>query len=357
MFARASDAFVLDFTEALRVKSIKVPTLALTLDQKRQVSEELSQCLRATPGKCRELALARLQWIAQSYPDAIVRIPQEGKRTLLYLHSYSLSPSSEQDDRNFLKHVLQTSADVNLIALPLTGHEWDGTPQEMHLIQYTDWFLDAELAFKLSFALGDPVTVKGNSLGGLLALHLAQKYPNQIHSLILVAPAVMTTFDLDGFACLAQNPLIAQAASDLDRWAASSKILLIRSAAQDPVYLQKYLQGLCPLSKTMFAVRSLYSGFPLSLVNSDWGRHLRILKLGLALKIKTLLLYSENDEGVDVPALDDLARALESGSLESKIIQFPKSWRIGHLQSFQNLQTPDDSKIKTFDVMDQFIRN
>lgn len=81
----------------------------------------------------------------------------------------------------------QTGATVSAPLLP--GH---GTsPRDLSTCHYQDWLQAAEDAYAAIRQTSSTVIVGGESMGGLLALYLAAKFP-EINSLLLFAPALIT---------------------------------------------------------------------------------------------------------------------------------------------------------------------
>jgi len=84
--------------------------------------------------------------------------------------------------RTFLDHGFTVSGPL------LPGH--GTTPEEMNHTTWQDWYQTAEMAYLDLLQDHPTVFVLGESLGGLLALHLAAKYPD-ITGLMLLAPALI----------------------------------------------------------------------------------------------------------------------------------------------------------------------
>jgi len=107
-----------------------------------------------------------------------------GRVGVLFCHGFTGSPWS-------LVEWARVTADAGYrVALPrLPGH---GTSwQEMNLTGWQDWYSTVEREFNELRAQCDQVFVAGLSMGGALALRLAEKYPDDVAGLILVNPAVL----------------------------------------------------------------------------------------------------------------------------------------------------------------------
>jgi carboxylesterase len=75
----------------------------------------------------------------------------------------------------------------------LAGH--CGTPEELRRSSWREWYASVEEAHDKLSAHCDIVLAGGLSMGGILALHLAQNRPARVHGLLLFAP----TLKLDGW--------------------------------------------------------------------------------------------------------------------------------------------------------------
>ena len=75
----------------------------------------------------------------------------------------------------------------------LTGH--CGTPEELRRSTWREWYGSVEAAHDRLKDHCDIILAGGLSMGGILALHLAQNRPDSVHGLLLYAP----TLKLDGW--------------------------------------------------------------------------------------------------------------------------------------------------------------
>jgi carboxylesterase len=108
----------------------------------------------------------------------------DGRVGVLFCHGFTGSPWS-------LLEWARVTADagyrVSLPRLPGHGTTW----QELNLTTWRDWYAAVERAFLELRASCDQVFVTGLSMGGALALRLAEKYPDDVAGLVLVNPAVL----------------------------------------------------------------------------------------------------------------------------------------------------------------------
>lgn len=106
-----------------------------------------------------------------------------GRTGVLLCHGFTSTPQSL---RPWAQALSQDDLTVRLPRLPGHGTTW----QEMNQTRWADWYsaLDQELADLLSRC--DRVFVGGLSMGGALALRLAQRRPADVAGLVLINPAV-----------------------------------------------------------------------------------------------------------------------------------------------------------------------
>jgi carboxylesterase len=109
--------------------------------------------------------------------------PDDGAPVLV-LHGFTGSPRSM---RPWAEHLAAHGFRVDLPRLPGHGTSW----RELNLTGWQDWYAAAERALlDLAEATGRPVGVTGLSMGGALALRLAQVHPALVRGLVLVNPVI-----------------------------------------------------------------------------------------------------------------------------------------------------------------------
>jgi carboxylesterase len=108
-----------------------------------------------------------------------------GSTGVLLCHGLSGSPASMRPWGQYLAELGYT---VDVPRLP--GH---GTSvEECNMTRWDDWAAEDERALLALAERCDNVFVGGLSMGGALALHLAQRHPDIVRGLMLVNPAIAT---------------------------------------------------------------------------------------------------------------------------------------------------------------------
>ncbi|GAB2570081.1 alpha/beta hydrolase [Microlunatus antarcticus] len=109
--------------------------------------------------------------------------PADGPPVLV-VHGFSGSPRSM---RPWAEDLAAHGFRVDLPRLPGHGTSW----RELNVTGWPDWYAAAERALlRLADATGRRVGIGGLSMGGALALRLAQRHPDLVHGLVLVNPVV-----------------------------------------------------------------------------------------------------------------------------------------------------------------------
>lgn len=106
-----------------------------------------------------------------------------GRVGALILHGFTGSPQSM---RPWAEHLAAAGLAVELPRLPGHGTRW----QDLQQTRWTDWYGEAERALDTLRARCDSVVVMGLSMGGTLALRLAEQRPADVAGLVLVNPSV-----------------------------------------------------------------------------------------------------------------------------------------------------------------------
>lgn len=132
-----------------------------------------------------------------------------GKVGVLFCHGFTGSPWSLLD---WAKTTAEAGYRVSLPRLPGHGTNW----QELNRTSWQDWYACVEREFDDLRTQCDQVFVAGLSMGGALALRLAEQRRDQVAGLALVNPAVLS-YRKDRIATVAQYllPSVSAIGSDL----------------------------------------------------------------------------------------------------------------------------------------------
>src|SRR5215831_3226916 len=101
----------------------------------------------------------------------------------LLCHGFTGNPSSL---RPWAEYLAAAGLTVSLPRLPGHGTTW----QEMGRTRWEDWYAEVDRAFDELRAATDEIFVMGLSMGGCLALRLAELRGQAISGLVLVNPSV-----------------------------------------------------------------------------------------------------------------------------------------------------------------------
>jgi carboxylesterase len=120
-------------------------------------------------------------------PDRSLFIPG-GRVGVLLVHGLGGTPV----ELRFIAQAL-ARAGHTVYCCQLAGH--CGTPEELRRSTWREWYASVEAAHDKLAETCDLILAGGLSMGGILALHLAQQRPQAMHGLLLFAP----TLKLDGW--------------------------------------------------------------------------------------------------------------------------------------------------------------
>jgi carboxylesterase len=113
-------------------------------------------------------------------------LAEGGTTGVLLVHGFTGSPFSM---RPWGEYLAADGFSVSVPRLPGHGTTW----QEMNKTLWTDWYSGVSNALDHLRASCDQVYVGGLSMGGCLALRLAEERPDDVAGLILVNPSVVST--------------------------------------------------------------------------------------------------------------------------------------------------------------------
>jgi carboxylesterase len=111
-----------------------------------------------------------------------------GRVGVLLIHGLGGTPV----ELRFIAHGL-ARAGCTVYCCQLAGH--CGTPEELRRSTWHEWYASVEAAHDRLKAHCDVILAGGLSMGGILAIHLAQNRPDGVQGLLLYAP----TLKLDGW--------------------------------------------------------------------------------------------------------------------------------------------------------------
>ena len=116
-------------------------------------------------------------------PEAAPWSGGSGPVGVLLCHGFTGSPHSM---RPWAQHLAAEGFRVELPRLPGHGTSW----QELNRTDWTDWYDAAERSFRVLAQECEDVFVAGLSMGGALALRLAEQHGPQVAGLALVNPCI-----------------------------------------------------------------------------------------------------------------------------------------------------------------------
>lgn len=112
-----------------------------------------------------------------------------GPVSVLFCHGFTGTPWSL---REWAKAVEEAGYRVSVPRLPGHGTTW----QELAVTEWMDWYSCVEREFLALRAESEAVFIAGLSMGGALALRLAEQHPDDVAGLVLVNPAVSGTWQM-----------------------------------------------------------------------------------------------------------------------------------------------------------------
>jgi carboxylesterase len=216
-----------------------------------------------------------------------------GPTGVLLCHGFTGSPQSL---RPWAVYLAEAGLTVSLPRLPGHGTTW----QEMARTRWEDWYAEVDRAFDELRAAVDEIFVMGLSMGGCLALRLAELRDQAVRGLVLVNPSVT----------------------------ADSKLLLLAPVMKFVVPSVKAIgsdirkPGVTELSYDRTPVRSV------AMLPGLW----RVTQRHLDQVTQPVLVYRSSSDHVVGPAsLEILRRALPAGQLEVR--QCPDSYHVATLDN------------------------
>jgi len=118
--------------------------------------------------------------------------------------------------------------------MPLLAGHGAPSPAALEGTKWEAWLQDAEQAFQNLSLEAERIIVIGHSMGALLALNLAVRYPKQVDSLILAAPALrLVSFFAPGRPLHFAAPIVSMI---IKKWDLKSDLAELRPQCKAPHY-------------------------------------------------------------------------------------------------------------------------
>jgi carboxylesterase len=237
-------------------------------------------------------------------PGAEAFAHQGGPTGVLLCHGFTGSPQSL---RPWAEYLAAAGLSVSLPRLPGHGTTW----QEMARTRWEDWYAEVDRAFDELQAGCDEMFVMGLSMGGCLALRLAELRGDAIRGLVLVNPSI--TADTKAFLLAPVLKLVVPSlkgiASDVKKPGAAEvgyDRVPVKAAATLPGLWRITQQHLTELTQPVLAFRSA----------TDHVVGPASMKLLQAALPPAQLEVRELADSYHVATLDHDAEVIFSGSLE-----------------------------------------
>jgi carboxylesterase len=247
--------------------------------------------------KLQESLQKEIELLQSKFKNGIVEeaapIEIEGKgHAFLLLHGFTSSPKEFSE---LAKAIAEKGFGVFVPLLP--GH---GTnPRDLEKIKKDDWIKSIETIFENLQKRYSQISVIGFSLGGALALHLAEKYV--VVQLVLIAPWIIIYKDPSGFFSVEFK------IKSIGRFVRYSRKETVGNI-NDPAGLTRH-----------FA----YFHFPLSAVREAIALVKEVKKNIQKVIAPCLLIHSKNDKTIDWHGSDWIYNHI--GSKEKKLLWLTKS--------------------------------
>ena len=223
---------------------------------------------------------------------------------VLLCHGFTGSPHSL---RPWAQYLADAGLSVSLPRLPGHGTVW----QEMARTRWEDWYAEVNRAFEELRGRSDQIFVMGLSMGGCLALRLAEVHGNSISGLVLVNPSVTADTKLFALAPVLKLivPSVKGIASDIKKEGVTElgyDRVPVRAAATLPGLWRITRDRLGDITQPVLVYRSTEDH-----VVGDAS--VSLLQAALPPR---LLTVRECENSFHVATLDNDAEAIFTGSLE-----------------------------------------
>jgi carboxylesterase len=237
-------------------------------------------------------------------PGAEAFARTEGRTGVLLCHGFTGSPQSL---RGWAEYLADAGLSVSLPRLPGHGTTW----QEMARTRAEDWYAEVDRAFDELQATCDEMFVMGLSMGGCLALRLAESRGDAVRGLVLVNPSITADTRLFMLAPVLKLvvPSLKGIASDVKKEGSSElgyDRVPVKAAATLPGLWRITQQHLKDLTQPILAYRSAID----HVVGPASMKLLREAIPAGQLEVRELA------DSYHVATLDNDAEAIFAGSLE-----------------------------------------
>jgi carboxylesterase len=237
-------------------------------------------------------------------PGAEAFSHEDGPTGVLLCHGFTGSPQSL---RPWAEYLAAAGLSVSLPRLPGHGTTW----QEMARTRWEDWFAEVNRAFEELRTWSDEIFVMGLSMGGCLALRLAELHGPAVGGLVLVNPSVAADTRLFMLAPLLKLviPSLRGVVSDIKKEQASEvgyARIPVKAAATLPGLWQVTREHLGDLTQPVLVYRSVTD-------HVVGPASLGVLRAALP---STQLEVRELPDSYHVATLDNDAEVIFTGSLE-----------------------------------------
>jgi carboxylesterase len=177
-----------------------------------------------------------------------------GRVGVLLCHGFTGSPQSL---RPWAEYLAKAGLTVSLPRLPGHGTTW----QEMNRTRSEDWYAEAARAFEELRAKTDEVFLMGLSMGGCIALRIAELQPAAVRGLVVVNPSLTADTKLFYLAPVMKLlvPSLKGIASDIKKEGAHElgyDRVPVRAAATLPRLWRATQAGLNQLTQPVLVYRS-----------------------------------------------------------------------------------------------------
>lgn len=217
-----------------------------------------------------------------------------GPTGVLLCHGFTGSPQSL---RPWAEYLAGAGLSVSLPRLPGHGTTW----QEMARTRWEDWFAEVNRAFDELQSRADEIFVMGLSMGGCLALRLAELHGNAIRGLVLVNPSL------------------------------TSDSALLFAAVRVLKFVVPSVKGIASDIKKPGAVEAGYDRTPVKAAASLPGLWQTTQQHLAELTQPVLVFHSNTDHVVGPASLSLLTRKLPSSQIEVR--ELPDSYHVATLDN------------------------